>query len=1120
MGITFTALSSVITNIVSVVTNIDPVVTTATGSIFTQEPKNMQRSSAMTTLGGKKRLWLLDNVGKSFMYTNLCDGFQYHRFNVPVNLIGFGHSRDLTIARSNVQPNSTQAYDYLFATPNYNFNIDNIKFGYFNPTFVSDGSLDGNITRIGQTNHGDETIIRNFKAHWYSSSLKWGGGMKYVTIAKNYKHEEIDRQIIVTPNDNRLHYICLLKIRMKIYNTDSGTRSIPFHEFHPYNKPISNQVHLSPGQKILMNNPSFLKDADVTLLVHFKYRTDVGIHPVFEGSSILNQDDLLFEYSNTSDNFRYTSPGYGFEYGEVLGYEPRGIDYWAKSYIRIKRLYDENLPNLRSKYPVNQAGDTLNHFECYLENNNLRVAVQNSKVNSEVTIYEYDGSDWSKASKTNYKVGAFYASMFKVTDSASAPNFAMSNSNASPAFSDGIAASSRGNGYLGAISSSDNTKWTVLRGTRNDGGGMTKSITWDDVAASFNVTNVGPRDPSVDVVALATLTHNSFRYTNTVIGNSLHSFVRYGSTNIHTSFPLNTFENRILIATKNDNYTGSEETAISLYKVTVKDDYYTYEETSPLSAVLSSVETKFDGTTVDFVITLDYSADGLSTSQLDTLVNSVDLWKFYSTSPSEEIKVNRTVVNAAGNGIEFSLDIASLIGGENSVVSKTIILHGIDHNWMPFCATSDSDIDARQINLSRVYVEYMGQEYDAVYGASKPTYSSSIIRTTAEDLRDNDFRILADGDLSTIYSAQLQFTPNQINFNNVPGTTRALSLVSGSFDSSESFPLPLTDTLNVNDTTGLLINGVKLKGRGSAETQRSLTDFIHGLSAGPTLTLINSVGESVYYSLPPISLSNGHKFIVAPSGNNTRIIEVDTVDDADFNDVITHNQIYTTPNDSSNYVFSFNFRCAPNYVDQDNKYTLYYENNTNVTIYHRISTPVIKSWNLIAVPVGSTMIYPDSSLKLVSDVSTLSSDSNKEIYFKGGKLCKTVTQNEENNYGKSTWTTYLTDTDCSGIVYHLSHAILGESEYNEDCQMFYTSGSYTEYVDAPGYVDVVNTNFEYGPSGVAVTDGIIPSKTYSIFFIVQDTAGVWTGIDLVKSMSRYDNMSHPYVSSDSFNYGV
>jgi hypothetical protein len=264
------------------------------------------------------------------------------------------------------------------------------------------------------------------------------------------------------------------------------------------------------------------------------------------------------------------------------------------------------------------------------------------------------------------------------------------------------------------------------------------------------------------------------------------------------------------------------------------------------------------------------------------------------------------------------------------------------------------------------------------------------------------------------------------------------------------------------------------------------------------------------------------------------LVEVDNIIDNTFNAPAFPGKFFIpTMNDTGIYSLSFNFRVAPNYLDYDNKFTLFYENSSGHPVQDRLSTPMIKKWWIVGLPYresGEPYIYevgtrprgeadiPGPGAGKISDILTeydgITDTSRENFNETHGYFKEAIDRGSPGRQLRSMSYMYLHDEYCDRIVDHVENVAAGtDSIY--DIGTVYCSG----YNTIPsGFMDFHNQKFTSTYNGGVLSSGVVPVGTYGIFLIVEDTLGHRTGLDLIKCTNLGAINYFPTLAS--FNYGV
>jgi hypothetical protein len=293
---------------------------------------------------------------------------------------------------------------------------------------------------------------------------------------------------------------------------------------------------------------------------------------------------------------------------------------------------------------------------------------------------------------------------------------------------------------------------------------------------------------------------------------------------------------------------------------------------------------------------------------------------------------------------------------------------------------------------------------------------------------------------------------------------------------------------------------------------------VDGPNHGIQLKLTSKVGESKIYILPQISIHDKHEFVFAAL--DEQLVEVDKVNNLVFDKEFVPCQ-YVIPSGTDNYRLSFNVRCAPDYLNNTNLYTLYYENGNDLPVSNpisgRLSTPLLKNWWVVGVPTDTQHLpfgwsqtnhlsprddhgYPDN----------LSAGTPHPDAFKNYHVPKRF-ESVSNVWSASMTKAYLDEDSVRALLSHVEAARDSHAGYNTGA--VWNSGTCTP---ASGYVDITSGAFGYTFGNFVLTSGMIPNGTYSIFLIVKDTLEHYTGVDLLY-LQGLNHVGYGLKKSD-FNY--
>ncbi|HLD91308.1 MAG TPA: hypothetical protein VI911_09885 [Patescibacteria group bacterium] len=456
------------------------------------------------------------------------------------------------------------------------------------------------------------------------------------------------------------------------------------------------------------------------------------------------------------------------------------------------------------------------------------------------------------------------------------------------------------------------------------------------------------------------------------------------------------------------------------------------------------------------------------------------------------------------NLIQYLRDSGALV-----VENLKLYVRAIDFH-VPYIIVCTITVDGRILQLGSLTFNYKGITCNVPLSAS---FANGVIHTTLNDLNTSTFTVSAPGDVANVLSTKLTWAADNQNWMTVGEcTSREGTGSSGFFNNAYPAKYLIWNKKNPTETQFLI------HGNTSTPVRSNTVSGNVGTNSGLKLVVTSKCYEKKEYMLPQITVYDDHKFIIGKIYNDN-LVDIDRVPNGfSTNYSVKNNNMFVPKlSDNNNYAYTFNFRCSPNYLDITGRYTIYYENDTSDPISGRISTPMIKRWWIIGIPVKQDnpyLPYVNYIRGITADggAITLTSGTLNEVLTEGVYPPTRITEynfdyKHRPNYAyRSVSRAYLHNEYTDRLVLHVTNAT-----GNTNCGTVWTSGTCTV---PSGYMDFKDVQFSDSNLGIAsLTSGMIPNGLYGIFFIVEDTIGHRTGIDLLQLST-----STQLPASGGFNY--
>lgn len=545
---------------------------------------------------------------------------------------------------------------------------------------------------------------------------------------------------------------------------------------------------------------------------------------------------------------------------------------------------------------------------------------------------------------------------------------------------------------------------------------------------------------------------------------------------------------------------------------------------------LPTMVLKVDATTHQYYLELAYSYKAAAQVAYERL------WYDQASVELDDgtiIPINKTATPFPESTVfKVYLDLLTYIRNNPSVSLSNVTINYISADYhLPYVVSTTGDIDARPLALGNMTITIGSEDWPLM-----TTRSSGVIHIDKSTLEDGVFAINCTGLMDNIREINITWGVDNANWTAPNITKTAVPHVKNYYIPNTFFNYPLASNMFVEGAESLSQFTIRNPLQTINGIIKSQTDSSsNGYYSGPKITFTSKSYEKKEYFLPEITIYDKHKFIIGRIYPDN-IVDVDAVDDKNVNTpVIPGGFFIPKVEDKDTYCLTFNFRCAPNYLDDDNKYTLAYENANTYPISGRLSTPMIKKWWIVGIPdkpdSPSNYIYKigtyhwgEASIPIpgagrLSDILTekdsVTDISRENFNSKHGYFKKAVTYNIDAYVSRYISQTYIHDEYASRIVDHVENAAAGTDSYMYDIGTVWCSG----YNTVPsGYMDFSGVFFNSFYNGGVLTSGTIPVGTYGIYLIVEDTLGHKTGIDLVQSTQLGTYNIQP--TKTSFNYGV
>lgn len=1109
-------------------------------AVVTSKPYGFLYGSAAGTLNEQLKI----NEDRDITVMDPDDNL-FWRSSPVENSLRWGLSRDLTLNKSE---SGNTRYNYMNGSTG--FNLANYTVGLYG-TEKSVLNVTGNIAEVGTP--------RNLSVFWFDAygsnaplafrinrtvsvgpvnyDITTERGFRYIQAIKNLTVTELDRQLIVTDSggaDEALHYVSMINMTfgMDGYYCSHRRDIYKRQQWSPYMLFGLNAPGNINDTKDLNLSDAFPETYNLTFLLHAKYTGDLENDSIgaLTEVSIINTEDI----STTSSTLTtIDSTPLGYAYGEATGSVSDGAQ-WHGRYYNFRLLDGTGssvTPGSTTNFKIYKPYQTREpvSFSLYTTNAGANVNALVRYSTSSSIIHTYGSATWSSVK---------YERISK--------NFIVLNGTNSP----GADPTARP-----MVSSPDFS----VGGVGDDG----THVTWAVVTSAAKkraaaywgsarlLTREGIEAEAPNQMGVASVSGvnggRTFQIISTVFGDKLYSFVRDDTRYFYSTFPTTsthsiydnagtqitrTYTRHIETITSD---TFNDNTAYVLSSIT-PDNFTSYETKTPASGLanLGSVTAELDatqyGVSPKYYVDVTFPTNRAAREALPY----AHTWQIYSSGNLTKNIMTSSVGFPESGIIRCYLDLYSLLSGYTDYATVGLYAHVVDEASIPYVMYSTTaNVDSRDINPGILTLEVGSDRYPLVNWNGDSNYASGVVHTTMDQLTTaNTVRILSQNGVGSFTTDNLLMTridtvaSNENWYGRDDGYGRNWPLIaSGSLllDNYIGQMALYRWLLPATQRAGSIIHGGHVAGYENNISQ--ISSASNGTKKGSKLTLINRLGESQSYAVPPIVLHDNHRFRVSPTGGRD-IVEIDASGDTTLNYELDGGEYYVG-DANKRYVFSFTLRAHPNCIDNNGQYTLFYENSTTTAASGRISSPRISKWYLVAMPANRiiaglrTMTIGlwgrDFSFtvpgKLEPWIQTQTwSDDSPEIDNFRGVHSVGFTDSREMDMAHEQYEEYLTLDSVNKIVTHVETAAAGQAGYNNG--VYWASGYFG---DPPsGYLDLTNQLFTTTFNSAAVSSGVMAAGRYGLYFIVQDDANVWTGIDLTKVNERYRRTSNITDSSGAF----
>lgn len=1019
--------------------------------------------------------------------------------------------------------------------------------------------------------------LLNGKTTYTASDLRTftmdtGGQTYYICYADAFRYMqicetsplELDAQLIVTgtAGTETLHYVSLLQLDLALFANFSTSKTNALPEYLSFgNYPRANELidwripnphplavgelkELRPIKDIMPSNTDVKNSYRVNVVVHYKYtkiNQDGSMAPPTE-INIIGLNNVTTRPYLDLTKYWGKSP-WGYVWGECLGFDGPDISsttYWARFY---KKLITNGVSST-SQYPGGVAVfhvpvpyqlATPEAITAFSVSNNLRIITRMS--DGKTRTYKYTTS-WAESQS------AFIPEQFLGVDGTAEANV---DTLKPPLFT--TLAGLDVNKSIGAVGdAASHSTWAKAKMAE---GANLIEVEWQNAKLRKTVTPPGTLDDTF-YIASTQNTSNSVTFDQImfIASDKLYSFVRTGSTTFYNEFPATVNLARptkpISYYTRRLQYIFTDNVAATTVRL-----WYRVEFPNPGSTVQTPTGTQTlvlgTSTTFKYIYETRSIASNISISaprmvqddyggrplvlvdvtfptpqQARDAFALVKYWKMYEDDSFTTNVLVDGAANLLENRIILRINVENLLTAASAALTLNLYLHAIDSFHIPFMLYSTGSIDGRPLSLGTIKVVIGSRKY-IVQANSTNSPATSVIRTTMNQLaKSSGMQITTTGNTTNVASSRLEYVTSNENFYKDNFTSVNGSLLingSGMFNTTIPFAslFPNQGALSflASHPYGVMIHGGYTTA-GVSQSQSSRTS--NGTKKGIRLIVTDKAGRSTVYIAPQISISDKHRFVIAPPSGTMDIVEMDNATNPGTNLKIDPGE-YFVPT-SGQFAISFNFKCGPAYV-QNSKYSVFYENTAvagatlAAAVSGRLSTPTIRKWWIVGIPSTKSIygfktkvnplngaVLPDYGTLYDSiQTNTYASDISIDLFDKFHTLGATK---ELPKLGQEMYEEYLTSDSTAKILNHLRYASdTNSTDTNYNNGVVWVSGFYPDINTGSGYLVFKNKVFTTKYKGASILSGVIKTDRYGFYFIAQDESAVTTGIDIGKMHRRY-----------------
>ena len=951
----------------------------------------------------------------------------------------------------------------------------------FNNSLSNDISMDA-------TNHCNIGIIDNYMLSTSYLQLTLFSGL--TCISKLSKYDPIKTQLVYDKKNNTLHYISLVSVTFDIVSVYS----------------IDFKLNTATDKSITTD--------PINILVDYKFKiNDISIEKKPYSIDILNNNINIIKDKEIYSKFAANRISYSCKCS--LGYKVPKTDNTLYN-ITGSLLFADKLHEYFYIYKPKCVNNIIS-FSTFLNNDGFVSIIYNTDISS---MYFYYGLETGTAHAIDWISGtvanatSFWVPETRVPRTRTlTANKALSTSDTWTINSSGTINSSDGS----AFPIYSNNKVTSLSYTAIDSthyvslciytNNVIINLCVDDLNHTYTFTN---NSNGIDVgeinamsvkytsnsipIYIVYFTYKTWHWAYTFIsGDKIDNIYNITKDIVLVTDNGYTQYNKFLTGFRNDNPISSEYLVEYGYNgrrsdKSIYNDYYIYNIN--INDILPTMTFKQDSSGKDtkYYINIYHNSKLIIDNIESQYNNNHSDWYLYATNIDDISILNMSRIN--NNTIQFELDL-SIISKQNYDIILSIKLYLFYRSdvHLPLIISCDMNLDLRLLRLPNVTFNYINNNNESTNYTLATNESKNVIHLNHDNIQNDGFKfVCSDSMVTNIKKIDLELCIDYSNWIDrySPSThtkiTQTIKKTNIKLDTYYSFNDLLSGDNNIIYEVPFLLSGDS--NDSVSQHNKNNTGTIKGMK----IIFTSTIGYTQTNYCPIITYHAYHNFIIGKIYDDN-IIDIDSTINQDYNKQVISNYNFLPPIDSTEtYIPTFNFRCAPDYLDDKNKYSLNYENSSTGSLSTRLSTPLISKWWLVGIPSN---IVSENNEYLTTD------DGLGYITLYNGNIFNGISEKYNNYILKPNF-----------LFEYISKVDLGVAGYNTG--LVYASG----LLSTPsGYLDFHNIKFTNTFNKGSLSNGVIPDGKYSIFFLVEDTVGNRTGIDLI----GYASQTGVFPTSGDFN---